>query len=100
MVQIRDGTLDARILKILLESYPITVEEVRKELGVSKRTMERAIKHLAIQGFIELEILPDKTFIRLLKQVNFIGKDVAQRKAFKKKGPKKEKKEYEGMMFG
>ena len=100
MVQIRDGTLDARILKILLESYPITVEEVRKELGVSKRTMERAIKHLAIQGFIELEILPDKTFIRLLKQVSFIGKDVTQRKAFKRKGPKKEKKEYEGMMFG
>ncbi len=100
MVQIRDGTLDARILKILLESYPITVEEVRKELGVSKRTMERAIKHLAIQGFIELEILPDKTFIRLLKQVNFIGKDVTQRKAFKRKGSKKEKKEYEGMMFG
>ncbi len=100
MVQIRDGTLDARILKILLEQYPITVEEMRKELGVSKRMMERSLKHLVMQGIIELETLPDKTFIRLLKQVNFIGKDVTQRKAFKRKGPKKEKKEYEGMMFG
>lgn len=100
MVQIKAGTLDARILKILMEQYPITVEEVRKELGVSKNTMERALKHLVIQGIIELETLPDKTFIRLLKQVGFIGKDVTQRKAFKRKGPKKEKKEYEGIMFG
>jgi len=99
MVQIRDGTLDARILKILLESYPISVEEVRKELGVSKKTMERAIKRLAVQGIIELEILPDKTFVRLLKQVHFIGRDATQRRALKRKGPKK-KKEYEGMMFG
>lgn len=99
MVQIRDGTLEARILKILLESYPITVEEMRKELSVSKRIMERAIKHLTMQGIIELEILPDKTFVRLIKQVHFIGRDATQRKALKRKGPKK-KKEYEGIMFG
>ena len=58
--------LEARILNILKDWYPITVEELRDELGVSKVTLERSLKALMVKGIIQLEPLSDKTYIRLL----------------------------------
>ena len=66
MKKLRVEPLEARILGILKDWYPITVEELRDELGVSKIVLERALKSLMVKGVVQLEPLSDKTYIRLL----------------------------------
>ena len=58
--------LETRILSILKERYPITVEELRDELSIRPDTLSRSLKALSVKGLIVLEPLPDKTYIRLL----------------------------------
>jgi len=60
------SALEARIVRILVDWYPITVEELRDELSLRKDVLDRALRSLAIKGVIALEPLPDKTYIRLL----------------------------------
>jgi DNA-binding transcriptional ArsR family regulator len=60
------NALEARIVGILKDWYPITVEELRDELSLRKDTLERTLKSLAVKGIIVLEPLSDKTYIRLL----------------------------------
>jgi predicted ArsR family transcriptional regulator len=101
-IEINSGTIEERIIKILCRKYPITVEEMKKEIGISKSILERELAKLQSKQILLLEPLPDKTFIRLLRNdFRFIGKR-AQRKFIKiKKGKKKEsEKEYDGIMFG
>lgn len=66
MRKLQVGPLEARILGILKDWYPITVEELRDELGVSRASLERALKSLMVKGAILLEPLSDKTYVRLL----------------------------------
>ncbi len=66
MKRLQVAPLEARILGILKDWYPITVEELRDELGVSKIALERALKSLMVKGVVQLEPLSDKTFVRLL----------------------------------
>jgi DNA-binding transcriptional ArsR family regulator len=100
-IEIESDSLEARILRILLETYPITVSDLKWELKISPNILERALKALQSRGILELEKMPDKTFIRLVRRdIAFVGKKATQRKRFKHKGKKPEKKEYDGMMFG
>ncbi len=66
MKKVQVDPLEARILNILKDWYPITVEELRDELGVSRVTLERSLKALMVKGIVQLEPLSDKTYIRLL----------------------------------
>ena len=83
-VEVLHGSLEERILKYLLEAYPVTVAA------------------LALQGVLELEELPDKTYVRLLRQdLAFYGYKESQRKRFKRSdGKRSESKDVEGPMFG
>jgi DNA-binding transcriptional ArsR family regulator len=65
-MMIRMDNLEIRIVRLLKEWYPITVEELRDELSVRPDTLTRALKSLAVKGVIALEPLTDKTYIRLL----------------------------------
>lgn len=58
--------LEARIVGILKDWYPITVEELRDELSLRRDVLDRALKSLVVKGIIILEPLSDKTYIRLL----------------------------------
>lgn len=100
-IEIPQGTMEERILKRLLEVYPITLEELRYDLKVSEKVMMRTIKALVLRGIIELEELPDKTFIRLLRRdFLFVGRKATQMRRVKRKGARKKPKEYDGPMFG
>ncbi|MDI6708370.1 MAG: transcriptional regulator [Candidatus Thermoplasmatota archaeon] len=90
MVKLKAGTLEERILKVLLSKYPITAEELQAQLAVREDTLERALSALQIKGIILLEPLQDKTFIRVTQTgIEFIGKSPSQRKALKRKKGKK-----------
>lgn len=58
--------LEARIVAILKDWYPITVEELRDELSLRPSEIDRALKSLMVKGMIAFEPLSDKTYIRLL----------------------------------
>lgn len=101
-VEIESDSLEARILRVLLESYPVTVSDLEWELKISPGILMRTLKALQSRGILDFEELPDKTFIRLLRtDFAFVGRKATQRKRFKQKGKKKPKsEEYEGIMFG
>ena len=101
-VEIIQGSLEEKIIKRLLEVYPITLKELRFDLNISEKVMMRSIQALVLRGILELEELPDKTFIRLLRRdFLFIGRKATQRRRFKHKGGRKEKpKDYDGIMYG
>ena len=100
MIEITSGTLEERIIKILQKTYPITVKELKNNLNVSNIIILRALNKMQIQGILVLDILPDKTFIRLLRHdFSFVGK--RRQRKFKKhtSSKKQQKKEYNGDMF-
>ncbi|PKP57854.1 MAG: transcriptional regulator [Candidatus Altiarchaeales archaeon HGW-Altiarchaeales-2] len=60
--------LQERIIKILMKKYPITTDELVKEIGMRKDVVQKEIKKLEREGVIALEVLPDKIFVRLLRR--------------------------------
>ncbi|MEE9115378.1 MAG: transcriptional regulator [Thermoplasmata archaeon] len=100
-IEIESDSLEARILRILIKTYPITVSDLEWDLKISPNILQRTMKALQSRGIIELEELPDKTFIRLIRRdISFVGRKATQRKRVKRKGEKIEKSEYDGMMYG
>jgi hypothetical protein len=65
-MNVQVDSLQARIIAILKDWYPITVEELKDELALHSGVLERSLKGLMVKGVIALEPLSDKTFIRLL----------------------------------
>jgi predicted DNA-binding transcriptional regulator len=112
MIEIKKGSLEERALKILIKKYPITVQELRDELSISKGAIDRLVKGLMARGIIKLDVLPDKKFILLQRRdFRFIGHHESQRKPLKLvkrrdrvaklKGKKRSKSDndYDSMMY-
>jgi hypothetical protein len=74
MIEITRGSLEQQIIKILQKNYPITTFELASKLRVSQKIVERILKKFQIKGIAKLDILPDKIYIRLLRNdFRFIG---------------------------
>lgn len=84
-MSVKVSVLEARVIRILKDWYPITTEELRDELSFRKDTLDRVLKSLIVKGIIVLEPLDDKTYIRLL--VPEIEIDVPGQKVKKKRPP-------------
>ena len=102
MIEIHESSWEGRAIRILQRIYPITVEELAKELHASDKQVQIVLSSLARKGIIEFDVLPDKKYIRLVRQdIRFIGRKDSQRKKLKhKRPPRPKKKDYEGMMYG
>jgi len=101
MIEITTGTLEERIIKLLKKTYPISVEDIKNELNVSKDMVVRSLKKFQMKGIVRLEPLSDKTYVRLLRHdFSFIGKK-HQRKFIKHRTGKKrqESNDYDGIMY-
>jgi predicted ArsR family transcriptional regulator len=100
MIEITRGTLDEQIIRILQKTYPMTVEELKIKLHLSKQQVVRVLNKLHVKGIVRLEPLPDKTYIRLLRHdFSFVGKK-RQRKFIKHSRSKINKsKDYDGIMY-
>lgn len=101
MIEITNGTLDERILRLLQKKYPITVSDIQKKLHISKDQALRNLKKLQTKGILQLEHLPNKIYVRLLRHdFKYIGRQ-QQRKFIKHSsgGKKQEIKEYDGIMY-
>ncbi len=101
MIEITNGTLEERIIKLLQKFYPITVKDIKNKLNVSEEVVLRTLKKLQLKDIVKLDMLPDKTYIRLLRNdFSFIGKK-QQKKFIKHRTGKKvqRKQDYEGDMY-
>jgi len=101
MIEITAGTLEERIIKLLQKTYPITVDDIKKELNISRDVALRTLKKFQMKRIVKLEPLPDKTYVRLLRHdFSFIGKK-RQRKFIKRHSGRKkqEPEEYDGIMY-
>lgn len=65
-MKIKMNPLEIRVVRLLKERYPITVDELRDELVVRPDTLMRALKSLVVKQVVALEPLTDMTYIRLL----------------------------------
>jgi predicted transcriptional regulator len=100
VIEIEADTLEERVLRILLATYPVTLKDLRWELKISDDRLDRVLKKLAVRGIVEMEKLPGTTYVRLLRSdFVFVGLKASQKKRVKRKGGKKKGDDYEGIMF-
>ena len=101
MIELTKGTQEEQIIKILQKTYPITVKEIAEKLHLSEKQVLLVLKKLQTKHIVQLDILPGKTFVRLLRNdFKFVGKK-RQRKFIKhhKDKQNKETEEYDGIMY-
>ncbi len=58
--------LESRAIRAIAEKYPITMEELSKELKLSRKRTDLLIKRLELRGIVIREPLPDKVYLRLV----------------------------------
>jgi len=93
MVQVNAGSIEARILKVLLEKYPVDTVEILEMTHLGKQEVERALRGMEDRGWLMIERLPERSFIRLRRfDFTFLGRDETQRKAVKHRSKDRKKK--------
>ena len=88
---------------MLVETYPVTIEEISQYLKAPRQRVENSLKILAAKGIVQLEPLPDKTYVSLASgDFRFKGKETEQLKKVQEKLKKRQKEyeDYDGMMYG
>jgi predicted transcriptional regulator len=101
MIEIVTGTAEEQIIKLLQKIYPITIDDIGRQLKLSRSQIERTLQKLASHFIIQYEPLPHKTYIRLLRtDFKFVGKK-RQKKFIKHRSGKKPKEpgRYNGIMY-
>ena len=79
------GSMEHRIIEYARQHYPLTTDELASALHVSDAAVEMELRRMESKGLVELDVLPDKVFVRLL----VVAGD-------KKQNPKDHKKEGKG----
>jgi len=101
MIEIVNGTLEEQIIKLLQKTYPITISDLEKKLHISRNMIVRVLQKLQIKGIVQLEPLPERTYIRLVRRdFRFVGKK-RQKKFIKHRSGKKSQdpEKYDGIMY-
>ena len=101
MIEIVNGTLEEQIIKLLQKIYPITIIDLEKKLHISRNMIVRVLQKLQINGIVQLEPLPDKTYIRLKRRdFRFVGRK-RQKKFIKHHSGEKSQApgKYDGSMY-
>jgi predicted ArsR family transcriptional regulator len=93
MIEITLGSLEEKIIKLLQKTYPITTAEIAHQLRVNRREIDWVLQKFQLKGIVRLESLPDKTYVRLLRNdFQFFGAK-QQRKTIKHSTGMKRKEE-------
>jgi hypothetical protein len=69
MPLIERHSLERRVIDHLLEHYPVTAFELAKALRVPEKRMILELRRMEARGMVEMDILPDKIFVRCLVKV-------------------------------
>jgi hypothetical protein len=63
------GEDETKVLGEAIRRYPVTVEELRKELRMRPTAFDLALRNLVRLGLVELEPLEDCTFVRPVARI-------------------------------
>jgi hypothetical protein len=104
MIEIKSGTLEERLIKILQKMYPVTLEQLKKKTGVSRSILEMELTKMQAKHILVLEPLPDRVYIRLVRtDFRFVGRRT-QQKFIKRTKNERKKKGYQSdkddVMYG
>ena len=102
MIEIKGGTIEEKIIKQLQKIYPITIKDLEKKLHISRVQIIRVLQQMQVNGIVQLESLPDKTYIRLIRfDFKFVTKK-RQKKFIKHRKGKKpyQSSEDDSIMYG
>jgi len=78
--------MEERIIKLIQKNYPITIKEIAERIGVGIEKVKMEIIKLQKKGIVDVDILPDKTFVRLIRyDIRFFGERNQYRFIKKKK---------------
>ena len=58
-------SLEERAMRIIADEYPITLEQLSRELHISPARTELLVKRMEMKGIVIRETLPDKVYLRL-----------------------------------
>jgi len=75
------SSLEHRIIEYASEHYPLTADELARALHVSDEMLMMELRKMEGKGLVELDVLPDKVFVRLL----VVAGDREQDKEYQKK---------------
>ena len=90
MIEIKGGTIEEKIIKQLQKKYPISIKDLEKKIHISRVRIIRVLQRFQVKGVVQLESLPDKTYVRLLRfDFKFVTKK-RQRKFIKHRHAKKQ----------
>ncbi|MBS3773360.1 MAG: transcriptional regulator [Candidatus Thermoplasmatota archaeon] len=103
MIDITTGTIEEKIIKRVQERYPITMEELCRDLHLSREQMRFELHRLQSRGILSLEPLPDATFVRLERHdIRFVGR--RHQEAFIKREKRRpavsDEEDDDGIMYG
>jgi predicted ArsR family transcriptional regulator len=88
------GSLEERILRLLLAKYSLSLAKLQKKLKVRPETLTKTLHLLEKNGFIVFDNPPEGTLVRIIrKDFEFFGRQPTQKKAFKH-SRRKEKEEF------
>ena len=101
MIEIVNGTLEEQIIKLLQKTYPITIKDIEKKLHVSRNNIIRTLQKLQVKEIVQIEPLPNKVYIRLIRgDFKFVGKRRQKKFIKHRSGKKKEEPgKYDGIMY-
>jgi hypothetical protein len=60
------SSLEHRVIEYASEHYPVTADELAGALGVQVGKVMMELRRMESKGLVELDVLPDKVFVRLL----------------------------------
>lgn len=66
MPHMHRSSLEHRIVEYASEHYPLTADELARALHVSEAVLLAELRRMRSRGLVELDVLPDKVFVRLL----------------------------------
>lgn len=94
MIEVLEGSTEGRILRILLEAYPVTVRDLQLEMGGPPKVVELALRALERRGVVAIEGTGKERFITLLR-TDLLFHSARRRRAPKPPLPKSD----EGPMY-
>jgi predicted transcriptional regulator len=86
------SSLEAKILLLLVEVYPITDKDIARYLETSQRKVNACLQGLVKKGLVRLEPLPDTNFVTIASgDFQFKGRETEQLKKVQEKMDKRKK---------
>ncbi len=84
------SSLEAKILLLLVEVYPITDKDIARYLETSQRKVSACLQGLVKKGLVRLEPLPDTNFVTIASgDFQFKGRETEQLKKVQEKMKKR-----------